>query len=231
MIVVFSHLDPAHESCLSRRREFGRRWNAVPTAAPHGRAAVPSVVAPPPGRVALRRDLMESHRLGGASTTRRPPPHFATSGGRVTRPVGPPAKEKITSTHSTHSSPQPSAGNDTVVQTGTSPTTPERPFRGGPFRELALAGTSRSRAAEAPAQTDQSLSSGIPPHPLWQMGRTPSRPSHLPKSRHSIINDHHFLRIKHDAAGLIVNTRPSVFICSAKIGSSANLITVSDGSE
>ena len=28
------------------RREFGRRWNAVPTAAPHGRAAVPSAAAP-----------------------------------------------------------------------------------------------------------------------------------------------------------------------------------------
>ena len=31
------------------RREFGRRWNAVPTAAPHGRAAVPSAAAPTGG--------------------------------------------------------------------------------------------------------------------------------------------------------------------------------------
>ena len=59
----------------------------------------------------------------------------------------------------------------------------------------------------------------------------PNDPTLRTKGAYSIINDHHFLRTKHDAAGLIVNTRPSVFICSAKIGSSANLITVSDGSE
>ena len=32
-----------------KRREFGRRWNAVPTAAPRGRAAVPSAAATPGG--------------------------------------------------------------------------------------------------------------------------------------------------------------------------------------
>ena len=82
-------------------------------------------------------------------------------------------------------SPRANACNAAVGHTGIAPITPERPSGDEPSPRPARAGTSRSRAATARAQVDQSPSSDFPPHPLWQMGQTPSRPSRPPKTMRS----------------------------------------------